>query len=354
MRSSRPSFKLRTSRLIWLLCASLGSAAFPLSASAQTYLFNRADFATGVLPAAVAHGDFNGDHLPDLAVVNAVDNTLSILLGKPDGTFASQVTYATGHGPGFVAVGDLNRDGHLDLAITNQADNTVSILLGKGDGTFRAHVDYATDSNPRAVWICDLNHDGKPDVVVVDEICGPSPCNSGFISVFMGNGDGTLQTQKEYPTDASPLNLAVADVNGDGKLDVITTNFYPLSIGNDVSVLLGKGDGTFQPPMNFPTATGPESVAVADLNGDGKPDLAVVGGASSVVSVLLGNGDGTFQAHQEYSAGSAPFCVAIADFDGDGKPDIVAANNGGNSVSVLLGKGDGKFPAHVEYARSEE
>jgi hypothetical protein len=267
--------------LIWILCASLGSAAFPLVVSAQTYLFNRADFATGSLPVAIASGDFNGDHLPDLAVLNGADNTVSILLAKPDGTFAPQVTYATGHGPGYIAVGDLNRDGHLDLAITSQSDNIVSILLGRGDGTFQTRVDYPTDSNPRGVWIGDLNHDGKADVVVVDEICGPNPCNSGFISVLKGNGDGTLQSQKEYATDASPLNLTVADLNGDGKLDVITTNFYPLSIGNDVSVLLGNGDGSFQPAVNYPTAQGPESVAVVDYNSDGKPGLGVESRASN-------------------------------------------------------------------------
>src|SRR5580700_1708697 len=98
MRSVMPGIKLAT----WILCVSLASATFPLTASAQTYLFNRADFATGGLPAAVAIGDFNGDHLNDLVVVNANDNTVSILLGKPDGTFAPQVIYATGHGPGFV------------------------------------------------------------------------------------------------------------------------------------------------------------------------------------------------------------------------------------------------------------
>src|SRR5579864_8961534 len=233
-----------------LFLAFLFAAVFSITAQAQTYLYNHADFSTGLLPVAVASGDFNGDHLPDLAIANGVDNTVSILLGRPNGTFAPQVTYATGHGPGFIAIGDLNNDGHLDLAVTNQPDNTVSILLGRGDGTFQAHVDYPTDSNPRGVWIGDLNHDGKADVVVVDEICGASACNSGFISVLMGNGDGTVQGQKEYPTDVSPLNLAVADVNGDGKLDVVTTNFYPLSLGNDVSVLLGNGDGTFQLPTN--------------------------------------------------------------------------------------------------------
>jgi hypothetical protein len=288
--------------------------------------------------------------LLDLAIVNGIDNTVSILLGRADGTFAPQMTYATGRGPGFIAVGDLNNDGHLDLAVTNQPDNTVSILLGRGDGTFQAHVDYPTDSNPRGVWIGDLNHDGKADVVVVDEICGPKACNSGFISVLMGNGNGTLQGQKEYATDASPLNLAVADLNGDGKLDVVTANFYPLNIGNDVSVLLGNGDGTFQPAVNYPTALGPESVAIADVNGDGKPDIAVAAGASNSVSILLGNGNGTFQAHQDYATGSNPFRIVVADFDRNGKPDLATADNGNNSFSVLLGKGDGTFLNHLEYA----
>jgi hypothetical protein len=312
----------------------------PITAQAQTYIFGRADFPVGTSANSIAKGDFNGDGTLDLAVVNEADNTVSILMGKSDGTFAPQVTYATGLGPLAIVTGDFNGDGNLDLAVTNgncvptefglKCDVlTVSILLGNGDGTFRPHIDYATGTQPSSVAAGDFNGDGKLDLVIANT-------QDGTVSVLLGNGDGTFQMQVVYPTTPAPASVIVADFNGDHKLD--------LAVGGSggVSVLLGNGNGTFQKQLASP---GSSPLATADFNGDGRLDLFAGG------DVLLGNGDGTFVPHTTYPSGSA---AAAADLNGDGKPDLVIAGGGGNnasstSVAVLLGNGDGTFQPPVQY-----
>jgi hypothetical protein len=142
-----------------------------------------------------------------------------------------------------------------------------------------------------------------------------------------------------------PSSIAVGDFNGDGKPDLVTANYEY----NTASVLLGKGDGTFQAAVNYPVGTTAESVAVGDFNGDGKLDLVTANNGSDNVSILLGNGDGTFQAAVNYALGSAPFSVAVGDFNGDGKLDLVTTNYLDNTASVLLGKGDGTFQAALSY-----
>jgi len=300
-----------------------------IAVSAQTYMFGRADFPVGVSPSAIAMGDFNKDGITDLAVVNEVDNTVSILLGKSDGTFAPQVTYATGPAPTAVVTGDFNGDGDLDLAITNGNcvygtcnEGTVSILLGNGDGTFRAHVDYTTGKGPSAMASGDFNGDGKLDLAVTN-------AQDNTVSVLLGNGDGTFKTQVVYATVSSPQSLIIADFNADGKLDLAVG-------GSGVSVLLGNGDGTFQKQLVSP---GSSPLAAADFNLDGKLDLFAGG------SVLLGNGDGTFALQTtSYPTGVA---AAAVDLNGDGKPDLVIAQTTGAysaaDASVLIGNGDGTF-----------
>ncbi len=188
---------------------------------------------------------------------------------------------------------------------------------------------YAVGVSPISVAVGDFNGDGKLDLAVGN-------ANGGTVSVLLGNGEGTFQPAVNYAA-TSPESVAVGDFNGDGKLDLAVAGFSTLS------VLLGNGDGTFQPAVSYTVGSVAKSVAVGDFNGDGKLDLAVANGGSNNVGVLLGNGDGTFQAQKTYTVGAFPASVAVGDFDGDGNLDLAVANANGTTVSVLLGNGDGTF-----------
>ena len=194
-------------------------------------------------------------------------------------------------------------------------------------------------SSPSYVATGDFNGDGKLDLIVAN-------LGSNDISVLLGNGDGTFQAAVNYGAGSGPRSIGVGDFNGDGKLDLAVVN----TNGNNVSVLLGNGDGTFQPAVNYAAGSGGQSVAIGDLNGDGKLDLVVANNLSNNVSILLGNGDGTFQAALSYPAGSGASSVAVGDFNGDGNLDLAVANFGTDNVSILLGKGDGTFQPAVNYA----
>ena len=287
-------------------------------------------FDAGSGPQSVAVGDFNGDGKPDLAVVNSYSNNVSILLGNGDGTFQIHVDYPTGAQPGSVAIGDFNGDGKLDLAVVNSYSNNVSVLLGNGNGTFQPAVSYGTGSGtgPAFVAVGDFNRDGKLDLAVANS-------NSSNVSVLLGNGDGTFQTAVNYDVGGAPTSIAVGDFNHDGKLDLAVAVPVP-GPSTYVSVLLGNGDGTFQTAVNYNAPYAPDAVAVGDFNGDGNLDL-VVGNRSSNISVFLGNGDGTFRTAVNYSAGYNPSSVAVGDFNNDGTLDLAVANSGSSTtVTVLL------------------
>jgi FG-GAP-like repeat/Bacterial Ig-like domain/Cadherin domain len=208
-------------------------------------------------------------------------------------------------------------------------------------GTFQLPISYVAGDAPFSVAVGDLNGDSKPDLVTAN-------VDSNSVSVLLGNGNGTFQAKADYATGFAPYAVAVEDLDGDGKLDVVTVNLT----SNTVSVLLGNGNGTFQAKTDYATQSRPHSVAVRDLNGDGKPDLVVANSDSSsnTVSVLLGTGNGTFQPQTTYATGSRPYSVDAGDLNGDGKPDLVTANIDSNSVSVLLGNGNGTFQSQTTYA----
>jgi hypothetical protein len=245
--------------------------------------------------------------------------------------------------PSDVGAADLNGDGKLDLITTNGLADTVSVLMGNGNGTFQAKRDYSTDAAPISLALGDVNGDGRPDLLTANYSANTGRPNT--VSVLLGNGNGTFREKVNYPTGASPSSVAVGDVNGDGKPDLFTANFDASS----VSVLLGNGDGTFRTNVDYATNFSSSSVAVGDLNGDGRPDLLTAASFGASVSVLLGNGDGTFGAKVDYPTGASPRSVATGDVNGDGKLDVVTANKDDSSVSVLLGNGNGTFGANVDY-----
>ena len=336
-----------TRKLAFVVGALLLFGSVP--AMAVQYVFGRADFPAGNAPSSVAKADFNGDGAVDVAVTNAVDNTVSIFLGKQNSTFAPQVDYPTGETPVSVIVADFNGDGKLDLAIANVNGNSISVLLGNGDGTFQPHVDYATDFAPVSLATADLNNDHKPDLVASTQ--------SLAVSVLLGHGDGTFGPYVSYQdaggAGAGPAGtVTLADFDGNGTPDIAVA----VPLDNAVSILLGRGNGTFHTYVEYATPEEPSAVAAADFNRDGYLDLAVTAASANTVSILLGNGNGTFQRHVDYPTGPYPAFVGVADFNGDGKLDLAVADAnctyspcGFGSISILLGVGDGTFQPHVDY-----
>ncbi len=312
---------------------------FQITSPTPVVTTNRTDNPVGTNPRGVISADFNGDTIPDLAIVNRDSNTVSILLGKGDGTFLPAVSYATGTDPIALASCDFNGDGHPDLVIANRASYTVSILLGNGDGTFQNHVDYPAGTEPIAVATGDFNGDGFLDVAVANS-------GSGTVSIFFGTGTGALQAAAAYGVGASPLSLVAADLNGDGYLDLAVAD----SGSNDVALLLGNQNGTFQPAIYFDGGLTPTSIVTADFNHDSQLDLALADNGGNSVSILLNQGHGAFSPPVSYPVGNQPFSLAAGDFLGNGNLSLAVTNFADNTVSILPGNGDGTFDVSLSTA----
>jgi serine/threonine protein kinase len=258
-----------------------------------------------------------------------------------------------------ILASDIANAGTASVTVVNPKpgggpSNAVSFSFnGVGYSLHLNRTEFYAGLEPDSVAVGDFNGDGKLDLAVANS-------GGGTVCILLGKGDGTFQPPVHYAVGQGPFSqVAVGDFNGDGELDLVVSNFG----SNNVSVLLGNGDGTFQAASSYNVGTNPTSVAVADLNGDGKLDLVVSnqncshsGGpcVAGTVSVLLGNGDGTFQAHKEYAAGLGPNWVAVGDFNGDGKLDLAVVNGQGpnytSALLLLLGNGDGTFQAPTKYA----
>lgn len=334
---SATSSKLFTIVLVTVLIALIQSApVFAQSFASPT------NYAVGTHPYDGALGDFNGDGKPDLAVANNGTSNISVLLGNGDGTFGTKTDYDVGQQAYGVVITDLNSDGKLDIVAETSFSLTegVSVLLGNGNGSFQTHVDYLFSglAQPKSILASDFNNDNKPDIVVI---------NGSGASVLLGNGDGTLKPPVNYGSSNFATSVAVGDYDADGKIDLAVSS-YGFGSNGVVSIMLGKGDGTFFPSVNYSSAPSPFSIVKGDFNGDSKLDLATANLQVDSVSILLGNGDGTFGAPVNFASGGFPYEMSTGDINSDGKSDLVIAGNGGG-LSILKGNGDGTFQKSVNF-----
>jgi hypothetical protein len=296
----------------------------------------------GHQPHSLATGFFNRDLRPDLVVANSESDTISVLLGTGSGGFTAGPTLPGGDGPWYISVGFLNRDLKLDLAVANVLGDTVSIFLGTGDGGFTAAPSVPVGHVPYGIAIADLNRDGKADLGVANQF-------AHTVSILLGDGTGGFT-----PAPGSPVTVAnapswvkAADLNRDGKLDLAVT-----SQGTDaVTILLGDGAGGFTPAPGSPVpvasdcvrpghACGPTPLAVVDLNRDGKLDLVTGNIFSDNASVLLGDGSGGFSPApgSPFAVGDGPFALAVADLNWDFRPDLAVTGYNSSDVTVLLSR----------------
>ena len=298
-------------------------------------------YKVGEGPTALALGDLNNDGIPDVVTANRGANSVSVLLGKDNGTLNEARDYSMGpgapvqHYPDGVALGDLNGDKNLDVVVISSDPNSnyagnLAVFLGNGDGTLKDAVFYAIGDQPVSVAMGDLDGDGLQDVVTANY-------GSEDITILLGSKSNQLQMKGSYKL-GKVNSVALGDLNGDGHLDVIASIIF----SQGVVVLLGNGDGTFQTPLAYTTGM-INSMALGDVNKDNNLDLIVSIYASQNVAVFLGKGDGTFQTGQFYTAGKSPESIALGDLDLDRNLDIVTENSGDEVVVALPGNGDGTF-----------
>jgi len=294
----------------------------------------------------LAVADVNGDGKPDALVTNYNGGTLGVLLGNGAGGFTLQPNppqTGTNSNPFGVAVADVNGDGKPDALVINFTSNTLGVLIGNGAGgfTLQPNLPQIKGIASYKVTVADVNGDSKPDALV------PNYSNN-TLQVLLGDGAGGFTSRASLPStgaNSAPFDVAVADINGDGKPDALTAN----TSANTLGVLLGDGAGGFTLQPNSPQTganSGPQSVVVVDVNGDGKLDALTANSRSSTLGVLLGDGKGGFvlQANlPSTGVSSGPFNVVVADVNGDGKLDALASNYNTNTLGVLLGNGAGGF-----------
>jgi hypothetical protein len=296
--------------------------------------------AVGAQPYTALAQDFNGDGRVDVAAMNGSSSTLSVFQRSPLGEFAPAMgsPLATGAGPSKAAVADFNADGRTDFAVSNYSSGTVSVLLGQTGGGWAPEAGSPSVPSPGSVAVADVNADGRPDLLAPDY-------NGAGVAVFLRlAGGGFAAEGGKAPTGANPRDLVVADFNGDGRPDMAVANF-----GSDtVSVLLRQPGGGFAAEAGSPVPVGakPLGIVAPDLDGDGRPDLAVTNAGSDSVSLLLRQASGGFAADpaSPVATGDEPLGIAAPDFDGDGRPDLAIANHASGTVSVLLRRGGGYQP----------
>ena len=311
-----------------LFVANLNSNNVTVLLSTQGWK-SGSNIATAVGPNALTVGDFNGDTYLDLAVAcnNASNEDLSVLRGAGNGGFPVLDKFATGRAPTGIVAYDFDGDKKLDAALSVRGTSQLAVLPNNSAApnvSFGAAKTFATADQPTALVLADLNADTFPDLVTASY-------SAGTVNVHLRQGTSWSASMATTAT-GTPIALVAGEFTGDSKLDVVAASFD----GDQVSLLKGKGDGTFETAVTFPTAKKPRGLAAADIDKDGKLDLIIANSGSDTVSVWLGKNNGTFEPTQDFRVGSQPFAITAADLDGDGKTDIATANYNENAVTILF------------------
>jgi FG-GAP-like repeat/IPT/TIG domain/FG-GAP repeat len=316
---------------------------------------NKVDFATGTNPYSVSIGDLDGDGKPEMVVANNGSNTVSAFRNTSSvgsittSSFASKVDFTTGVGsnPISVSIGDLDRDGRPDLVVANNGNSSVSIFRNISSvgsittSSLASKVDFTTGSSPNSVSIADLDGDGKIDLAVANGGSNTVSVfrNTSFIGVIT---TGSYASKVDFTTGSNPFSISIGDLDGDGKPDLAVVNVFSMTISlfRNTSAVGSITSGSFANKVDFATGSIPNSVSIDDLDGDGKPDLALLNGGNKVsvfqnTSSIGSITTGSFASKVDFTTGTSPQSVSIGDLDGDGKPDLVVANYTGNALSIL-------------------
>jgi hypothetical protein len=295
----------------------------------------------GTVPTTfVVAADVNGDGKVDLISANYGSSSLTLLTNNGVGTFGFNASIPTGGNTiGSITAADLNADDKIDLVVTHFDNSNISILTNNGNGVFGLNATYNNVGNgPKLVSVANLNEDGKPDLIIADE--GNTTPFNNTVTILTNNGSGLFGFNASYTVGVGPTCVAVADVNGDGKPDLISANYnFGNSLGT-LTVLTNNGNGIFGSNATYIVGSEPAVVIAADVNGDGKVDLISVNAGSSpnylgTLSVLTNDGIGNFALAASPAVGGRPFSFAMADVNGDGRPDFISANFNDNTVMVL-------------------
>jgi len=289
-----------------------------------------------------AVGDINNDGKADLAVADGPSDSVSVLIGSGEGTFTAQPNVSVSSSPQSVSIGDFNRDGKKDLAVACAGSDSVDVALGNGDGTFEAATPFVVGNSPRDTAVGDFNRDGKPDIAAPNDTDNTVSVLTNSTAIPQGL---VYETPMVSDLSIDPVSSDMGDLNNDGLVDLVTTNYNPFS----VKVLMNNGSRTFSEGASLPfPGLYPEDAVIADFDNDGKADVAVANAADSpfstgYVSVYDGHGDGTFsQVDTATVINGGANALGVGDFNRDGRMDIAAAKYGW-SMLILLGDGDGTF-----------
>ncbi len=321
------------------LWRSMVSVFHNTSAIGTVSFASKVDFSTDANASSVFFGDIDGDGKPDLVVTNDVSNSLSVLLNTSSSgsiSFASKIDFTTGSDPISVSIGDIDGDGKLDLAIANHSSNSISVLRNTSNSgiiNFAAKVDFTTGSSPYSLCIGDLDGDGKPDLSIANS-------NSNTVSLLRNTssiGSISFASKIDFTTGAYPTSVSIGDIDGDGKPDLAVVNYNSTNTVSLFHNISSVGAISFAGKVDFATAVYPYSASIGDIDGDGKPDLAVAaeGGMASVFRNTSILGTISFTSRIDFIAGTSPISLSIGDVDGDGRPDLAVADYNNNTVSIL-------------------